>query len=99
MNKALTHIFVCFSILLVGCSSAPTKRYSIDDDVAPEQPISVDHIEDATPQYEPYSRGGNKDYSLLGGDYKIIRDTRGFKQEGKASWYGKKISRSPDFER
>lgn len=91
MNKVLTYTLSTCVILLAGCSSSPEKRYSIDDDVAPETPISVEHIEDASPQFEPYSRGGNKDYSLLGGDYTIITNPVGFKQEGKASWYGKKF--------
>ncbi|MDA0146890.1 septal ring lytic transglycosylase RlpA family protein [Vibrio sp. LaRot3] len=85
--------------ILIGCSSTPekseeeqpTSRYSLKDDIAPEKPISVEHIEDARPQYEPYSLGGNKDYSLRGGDYKIIKDAKGFNQKGQASWYGKKF--------
>lgn len=89
--RVFSSFFICCALLLVGCTSEPNKRYSLEQDIAPDTPISVEHIEDATPQYEPYSRGGNKDYSLLGGEYKIIKDARGFKQEGKASWYGKKF--------
>ncbi len=77
-------------IVLAGCSSSG-GRYDIDDDVAPSTPISVEHIEDAHPQYEPYSRGGNKDYTLRGEHYKIVKDTNGFKEQGQASWYGKKF--------
>lgn len=75
--------------VLAGCSS--TGRYDIKDDVAPDAPLSVDHVEDASPQYEPYSHGGNKDYKLRGASYQIVKDTTGFKQKGKASWYGKKF--------
>ncbi|MBU2898443.1 septal ring lytic transglycosylase RlpA family protein [Vibrio hepatarius] len=82
---------LCAAIVLSGCSSAPSKRYSIDDDLAPNSPISVDHIEDAHPQYEPYSVGGNRDYTLRGQNYSIIKEPQGFKQEGIASWYGKKF--------
>ncbi|KHA60004.1 lipoprotein [Vibrio variabilis] len=89
-NKTLLAL-ACTSILLVGCSSAPSKRYSLDDDVAPEKPISVDHIEDAVPQYEPYSLGGNKDYTLRGNHYTIIKDITGFTEQGISSWYGKKF--------
>lgn len=81
----------CAGILLAGCSSSPSKRYSIDDDVAPDSPISVDHIEDAQPQYEPYSLGGNKNYNLRGQNYSIVKEPKGFTQEGGASWYGKKF--------
>ncbi|MGF1752407.1 septal ring lytic transglycosylase RlpA family protein [Vibrio makurazakiensis] len=79
-------------IILNGCSSTEqTGRYSINSDIAPDIPISVEHLEDAHPQYEPYSLGGNSNYTLRGEDYKIVRDPKGFTQSGKASWYGKKF--------
>ncbi|EEX35285.1 MULTISPECIES: septal ring lytic transglycosylase RlpA family protein [Vibrio] len=90
INKALLGT-LCAVTILAGCSSAPSKRYTIDDDIAPDAPISVDHIEDANPQYEPYSLGGNSDYTLRGQRYQIIREPKGFTQEGQASWYGKKF--------
>ncbi|MGO1295989.1 MAG: septal ring lytic transglycosylase RlpA, partial [Vibrio sp.] len=52
------------ALVLAGCSSTPAGRYSISDDIAPNAPISVEHIEDAHPQREAYSLGGNKDYTL-----------------------------------
>lgn len=91
INKQLLLPTLLASLVLAGCSSSPSKRYSIDDDIAPDAPISVDHIEDATPQYEPYSLGGNSNYTLRGESYTIIKDPKGFKQEGQASWYGKKF--------
>lgn len=91
INKQLLLPTLLASLVLAGCSSSPSKRYSIDDDIAPDAPISVDHIEDATPQYEPYSLGGNSNYTLRGENYTIIKDPKGFKQEGQASWYGKKF--------
>lgn len=90
INKALLGM-LCAVTILAGCSSAPSKRYTIDDDIAPDTPISVDHIEDATPQYEPYSLGGNSDYTLRGQRYQIIKEPKGFTQKGQASWYGKKF--------
>ncbi|WP_217516690.1 septal ring lytic transglycosylase RlpA family protein [Vibrio metschnikovii] len=79
------------SALLIGCSSKPTGRYALFDDIAPNTPISVAHIEDAYPQYEPYSLGGNRDYTLRGQSYQIIRNPIGFTERGQASWYGKKF--------
>ncbi|MCE0493024.1 septal ring lytic transglycosylase RlpA family protein [Vibrio salinus] len=92
MNLRLP-FFCCFSLaMLAGCSSSgPDGRYDIDDDIAPDKPISVEHIEDANPKYEPYSIGGNRNYTVLGKSYKVLRTTEGFKQKGKASWYGKKF--------
>ncbi len=76
--------------LLSGCSGSG-GRYSISDDVGPDSPISLGHIEDAQPKYEPYSLGGNGNYSLRGNSYSIIKKPKGFKQSGEASWYGKKF--------
>ncbi|GAK82975.1 rare lipoprotein A precursor [Vibrio ponticus] len=67
------------------------ERYDLKHDVAPEQPMSVEHIEEITPQYEPYSLGGNRDYTVRGQRYHVIKDANGFKQKGQASWYGKKF--------
>ncbi|OEF26279.1 septal ring lytic transglycosylase RlpA family protein [Vibrio rumoiensis] len=78
--------------LLVGCSSSSSDdRYKLTDDVAPKDPMSVVNIEDAHPRYEPFSRSGNRDYTLRGKDYKIVKDPTGFTQTGYASWYGKKF--------
>ena len=83
---------VSLAVLINGCSSQEQKgRYDIDSDIAPDVPISVEHLEDAHPQYEPYSLGGNTDYTLRGEDYKIVKKTEGFAEKGKASWYGKKF--------
>lgn len=67
------------------------ERYDLKDDTAPEKPMSVEHVEDAMPQYEPYSLGGTRDYTVRGKRYHIIKDPKGFKQKGQASWYGKKF--------
>ncbi len=82
-------VMVAASIILFGCGQ--TGRYSLESDEAPTTPISVEHIEDAHPRYEPYSLGGNRDYTLRGQDYTIIRNPKGFTETGHASWYGEKF--------
>ena len=67
------------------------ERYDLEQDIAPAQPMSVEHIEEVVPQYEPYSLGGTKDYTVRGQRYHIIKDPKGFKERGQASWYGKKF--------
>ncbi|EGU44826.1 putative rare lipoprotein A [Vibrio ichthyoenteri ATCC 700023] len=67
------------------------ERYDIKDDLAPKEPISIEHIEEIVPQYEPYSLGGTKNYTVRGQRYQIIKETKGFKEKGQASWYGKKF--------
>lgn len=79
-------------LILAGCSSTTSdKRYDLADDVAPESSPTLDHIEDAQPRYEPLSLAGNKDYTLRGIDYKIVRGDQPFTEEGNASWYGQKF--------
>ncbi|MGY3569006.1 septal ring lytic transglycosylase RlpA family protein [Vibrio paucivorans] len=89
MNQKHLFLSVVAASILAGCSSS--SRYDLDDDTAPKAPISVEHIEDAIPQYEPYSLGGNSNYTLRGNDYEIIKDPKGFSEKGQASWYGKKF--------
>ncbi|WP_028023648.1 septal ring lytic transglycosylase RlpA family protein [Enterovibrio calviensis] len=85
-------LFVVLAIMLSGCATKNDERYSIAQDTAPEATPTLAHIEDAEPRYEPYSRAGNKDYTVLGQSYEVIQDTEAFTtQEGIASWYGKKF--------
>lgn len=79
-------ILLAVSLILAGCASEPPQkttdepnagRYQIDNDIAPDMPISVEHIEDAHPRYEPKSLYGNKDYTLLGKDYPIVKEPKG----------------------
>lgn len=90
MNKTET-LFIIGTIIVLSACSGSGSRYSISQDVAPDKPIKLEHIEDAHPTYEPFSRGGNKDYTLRGNSYQIIRTPEGFKQSGQASWYGQKF--------
>ena len=85
------HTPLLISLCLIGCTLNSSGRYEINEDHAPHSPISIDHIQDVTPKYEPYSLGGNNDYTLQGQHYRIIRDAKGFHQQGQASWYGKKF--------
>ena len=75
-------------ILLTSCSSS---RYQISDDHHPDDIPPLAHVEDVVPRYEPYSRGGNKDYRVRGIDYKVLKDVTSFSEQGYASWYGNKF--------
>ena len=98
-------IQLCFvSLFLVACSSNNTNkkseepvytdnygRYEYSQDHAPKDIPPLDHIEEVTPRYEAYSRGGNKDYTVRGVDYKVWRDITELTETGGASWYGNKF--------
>ncbi|MGR5464559.1 septal ring lytic transglycosylase RlpA family protein [Photobacterium damselae] len=66
-------------------------RYSLEHDKAPDVIPVLKNIKDAVPRYEPRSLAGNKDYTLRGKRYHIIKNPKGFTQTGYASWYGMKF--------
>lgn len=65
--------------------------YYMDDGPGDVIPADLDKVPDAEPKIEPYSRSGNKPYSVFGKRYVPITDDRPFSQEGYGSWYGKKF--------
>lgn len=86
--KITTLLLVCYSV--IGCA-IPDSRYEIKNDHSPSEIPPLGHIEDITPRYEPYSRGGNTDYTVRGIDYKVFREITEFTESGNASWYGNKF--------
>ncbi|WP_417617398.1 septal ring lytic transglycosylase RlpA family protein [Oceanisphaera sp.] len=66
-------------------------RYSLRQDKAPAVAPNLDHVKDAIPRYEPYTRQGNKDYNVWGQDYEVWQDVESYQDEGLASWYGAKF--------
>lgn len=84
-------LFVISAIILSGCATQGDDRYSIEQDKAPEAVPTLEHVEDAQPRYEPYSRAGNKDYTVRGQSYQVIKNPDTYAEAGMASWYGKKF--------
>ncbi|MDP2561253.1 septal ring lytic transglycosylase RlpA family protein [Psychrobium sp. 1_MG-2023] len=78
-------------VLLLGACSTPSSRYSISQDIAPERAPTAEEVRDITPTPEPYSRGGNKDYTVRGISYQVMKDSSNYQEEGIASWYGSKF--------
>ncbi len=78
------------SIFFSGCSSQPS-RYALKHDSGPDRYINHHSIPNAIPRNEPKSKGGNKDYRVNGKRYHVLNSSRGYKQRGIASWYGKKF--------
>lgn len=66
-------------------------RYSLRQDKPPGKAPNLDHVKDAVPRYEPYTRGGNKNYNVWGQDYEVWQDVENYRDEGMASWYGAKF--------
>lgn len=89
MKKNAVYLLL-LPFVLAGCAEQ-SSRYALTHDKAPTHPVDVSHVKPIVPKYEPYSRGGNKDYSLFGNRYRIIKNPDSFKQIGTASWYGEKF--------
>ncbi|HEX4896644.1 MAG TPA: septal ring lytic transglycosylase RlpA family protein [Solimonas sp.] len=68
--------------------SSERDAYPRPDEVPPD----VVETPDAVPREEPRSRSGNSaQYEVLGKRYRVMESARGFRERGKASWYGKKF--------
>ena len=97
---AMTAI-VC-SIALGGCGTTPNKSeptkttttksgaYYLDDGPG-DNPPNLDMIADATPRIEPLHRGANRPYTVFGKTYTPNVSSEPFRQQGIASWYGRKF--------
>ncbi|WP_305885112.1 septal ring lytic transglycosylase RlpA family protein [Pleionea sp. CnH1-48] len=81
-------LLVLAMLLLSGCAGGLLER----KDSGPSRPVDVSHVPDAVPQVEPLSPYGNPaSYEQDGIVYRVLRDARGFKEQGIASWYGTKF--------
>lgn len=67
--------------------------YTKKHDSAPKGPIPKSFAQ-VKPQYEPYSRYGNRaTYTLDGKQYSVLPSASNYKAQGIASWYGTKFHR------
>lgn len=75
--------------------ASATRRYKLLDDVGPKHSAEVPNIHkirDAQPMPEPKSKWGNpKTYTVFRKLYTVLPTSKGFVEQGKASWYGKKF--------
>lgn len=61
-------------------------------DGAPPRTLDPEAIADAVPRFDIIKVDGNlSPYSVDGEEYHLVDDYRGFRQRGKASWYGTKF--------
>lgn len=75
--------------LLTACGTG-SDRQSVDS--GPKSPPDVSNVVDAVPFAEPPSRYGNpKSYEVFGERYSTLGTSKGYRERGIASWYGKKF--------
>lgn len=70
----------------------PSKpgSYYLDDGPG-DNPPNLDSIADAVPKAEPLHRGANRPYTVFGKTYVPNVSSEPFRQQGVASWYGRKF--------
>ncbi len=79
-------------LIVTGCSSRIIDRAGTGQDSAPvNPPVNIDTITDAVPQPEPLSATGNAPYKVFGVRYVPMSQSRGYAENGIASWYGTKF--------
>ena len=67
-------------------------RYAVDHDYHPVLLLNPATIENAIPKAETIKKAGNKNpYTVLGKTYHLMDSSKGYKEQGGASWYGLKF--------
>ena len=92
-------------LLLAGCGSQPSSPakkpsptataksggYYLDDGPGANPPPNLDAVPDAVPRKEPLHRYANRSYVALGNTYTPHTERRAYREEGLASWYGRRF--------
>ena len=65
--------------------------YYLDDGPGEHPPPNLDTIPNAVPKYETLHRGANRTYTVFGKTYVPNVSNDAFRQQGVASWYGRKF--------
>lgn len=72
-------------------TTASPGQFLPGDGMPDAQNIDFDAIADATPKVEVLSENGNQPYEVYGQRYHPVSSAKGFRETGKASWYGTKF--------
>ena len=76
--------------MLSGCSFN-SGRYQQSHDSTPTRSPSLRELNNAIPRVEAKSRGGNRNYTVRGVHYKVLKNADNYQQTGIASYYGNKF--------
>jgi len=88
MRKTLSILSLAF---VAACGSAPNKGgYYKDDGPHERPPANLDRVADAVPRTEPLHKYANRPYEAMGRKYVPMTTVQPFRQQGLASWYGKR---------
>jgi len=84
-------ISILITMSVLSACSVSNSRYQLSQDIAPQRPPTQAEIRDITPTALPYSRGGNRDYTVRGISYQVKKSHHNYVETGTASWYGTKF--------
>lgn len=83
---------IVFGLILVsGCQTAKTSRYTQAQDSAPTFASNVIPAVKPVPKYEPYHQFTLRPYEVFGKRYYPLSTGKGYEKQGVASWYGQKF--------
>jgi rare lipoprotein A len=90
------------TLLLAACGTVPHRNavtpgaggYLPGDGPGKDVPANLDAIPDPVPKVEPLNRYANRPYIALGKTYTPMTVVGNFREQGIASWYGKKFNGS-----
>ncbi len=105
MKTILILGMVVAMLVLAGCGSTPSAHaragsgavlakgggYYLDDGPEAHPPTDLDAVPDAIPRDEPLHRFANRSYVALGNTYTPQTERRPYREEGLASWYGRRF--------
>ncbi len=106
----MRNLFIlCIVIWMTGCSTSSRVRHStvppppatkgggyyLDDGPGDKPPADLKNIPDAVPRQEPPNPYANRPYQIAGVSYVPVSEPLNFRQQGIASWYGKRFHGKP----
>jgi len=84
-------LLVVVASLAAGCSSVPRGGYYQDDGPHRRPEVDVSKVPDAVPRNEAHNERNNRPYAVFGVNYRPLKSSKGYRERGVASWYGKKF--------
>ncbi|WP_319004701.1 septal ring lytic transglycosylase RlpA family protein [Microbulbifer variabilis] len=98
-QRNIRRVFLLAALFLVACGGPQIKPAKQDErdfdsvkDSGPAAPVNMLAAPEPTPVREPIGPAGNKTpYRVNGVTYHVRTAVKGYKERGKASWYGTKF--------
>lgn len=82
---------ICALVIISGCSSAPSSRYSLKQDRAPNFDYGEIVYQLVEPTRETPNTWTSRPYTINGQQYFPMQSAKGVSEVGQASWYGEKF--------